>query len=98
VKPLFISRKLTKIFLMTGDQDTVINFIGTEEWIYNTGRPIVNDWAPWYYSRDGSDSNRQIGGWMVRFDRITFMTVKGAGHMVNRSLVYYNTVAQIRNF
>jgi carboxypeptidase C (cathepsin A) len=78
----FMNNTDYKILVFSGDQDTVINFIGTEEWIYNTGRPIVNDWAPWYYSRDGSDSNRQIGGWMVRFDRITFMTVKGAGHMV----------------
>jgi len=76
----FIQSTNWKIWVYSGDADTVINFIGTESWIYNLNRPVSKKWYPWNYARDGSSV--QLAGWRVDFDRITFTTIKGAGHMV----------------
>nr|CAB3504293.1 unnamed protein product [Digitaria exilis] len=39
------------------------------------GLPIKEDWSPWFH-------HEQVGGWTVVYDGLTFVTVRGAGHMV----------------
>ncbi|KAF8697794.1 hypothetical protein HU200_035280 [Digitaria exilis] len=39
------------------------------------GLPIKEDWSPWFH-------HKQVGGWTVVYDGLTFVTVRGAGHMV----------------
>jgi len=68
-----------RLWVYSGDADTVINFIGTEKWVYDLRRPVQSKWNSWSYSRVGASP--QLGGWKVRFDRLTFVTIKGAGHM-----------------
>eukprot|EP00013_Stygamoeba_regulata_P029790 CAMPEP_0177654996 /NCGR_PEP_ID=MMETSP0447-20121125/14684_1 /TAXON_ID=0 /ORGANISM="Stygamoeba regulata, Strain BSH-02190019" /LENGTH=466 /DNA_ID=CAMNT_0019158791 /DNA_START=52 /DNA_END=1452 /DNA_ORIENTATION=+ len=69
------------IWVYSGDADTMVNAIGTEEWIYALGRPHKTEWRSWHYLRHGQQE-RQVAGFSVDFDRITFRTVKGSGHMV----------------
>jgi len=76
----FMTNTKWKIWVYSGDADTVLNFIATEAWILNQNMTVVNAWAPWYYNQIGGSS--QVGGFNVQFDRMTYTTVKGAGHMV----------------
>lgn len=69
-----------KILEDSGDADTVINFLSTETWILGLKRKVVNPWAPWYYKQ--IEGTKQVAGWGVDYDRISYRTVKGAGHMV----------------
>uniref|UniRef100_A0A804QWW4 Uncharacterized protein n=1 Tax=Zea mays TaxID=4577 RepID=A0A804QWW4_MAIZE len=38
------------------------------------GLPIKEDSSPWFH-------RKQVGGWTVVYDGLTFVTVRGAGHM-----------------
>ena len=38
-------------------------------------------WRPWYV-RGSEDGTRQVAGYAVEYEGLTFATVKGAGHMV----------------
>jgi len=78
----FMNKTDYKIIVFSGDADTVVNFVGTEEWIASLGRPVSEKWSAWYYARLDGENNPQVGGWRIQYDRISFVTVKGAGHMV----------------
>jgi len=77
---MFMANTDWKIWVYSGDADTVLNFIATEAWILNQNMTVVSPWNVWYYSQ--IDGTSQIGGWNVQFDRLPYTTVKGAGHMV----------------
>jgi len=78
---LFTSKTDYKILVYSGDADTVVNFIGTEQWVLGLNLKVVSPWDAWTYSRiDGNGV--QLGGWTVVFDGLTYTTIKGAGHMV----------------
>ncbi|PRP87642.1 lysosomal protective protein-like [Planoprotostelium fungivorum] len=71
-----------KVLVYSGDQDTVINFLGTQRWVLDLQYPVTYSWAPWYYNQGFGD---QIGGYGVQFNNggnLNFTTIKGAGHMV----------------
>jgi len=40
----------------------------------------LEDYSEWTYV--AADNTRQVGGWYKKFDRLTWITIKGAGHMV----------------
>lgn len=80
-----------KILVYAGDQDCVINFLSTEAWIFKMNRPVTSAWKPWMYRRS-EHSGTQVAGWGTSFDRISFRTVKGAGHMVCSNTLYINDV------
>eukprot|EP00727_Mastigamoeba_balamuthi_P002068 m51a1_g11859 hypothetical protein (914) ;mRNA; r:503783-507973 len=65
-----------RILIFSGDLDGCIPFMGTAKWIACRGRPVKNAWRTWHL--DG-----QVAGGVIEYDRITFATVKGAGHMVS---------------
>ncbi|XP_039827402.1 serine carboxypeptidase-like 34 [Panicum virgatum] len=48
----------------------------TSSW-RRTRRPPrkIEDWSPWFH-------HKQVGGWSVVYDGLTFVTVRGAGHLV----------------
>lgn len=55
--------------------------------MYNTQKAledlnlVVNkEWRAWYYGNDPSQI--QIGGYVTEYNELTFVTVRGAGHMV----------------
>ncbi|KAF0717234.1 Aste57867_2420 [Aphanomyces stellatus] len=67
-----------KTLIFSGDADSVVNFIGTERWLGAQGLRlrVVEKWAAWF----GPD--KQLAGYTQKYDGVTFMTVKGAGHLV----------------
>jgi Serine carboxypeptidase len=69
------------VLVMSGDQDTVINFMQTEGWIHALGRTRLRSWHSWSYRRRES-VNAQVGGFGADYEGISFRTVKGGGHMV----------------
>ncbi|KAK1934562.1 Serine carboxypeptidase-like 26 [Phytophthora citrophthora] len=67
-----------KALIYSGDADSVVNFIGTERWIGGQGLKlqIKEKWRAWF----GPD--KQLAGYVQKYEGLTFKTVKGAGHMV----------------
>eukprot|EP00977_Amphora_coffeiformis_P013131 scaffold3396_cov176-Amphora_coffeaeformis.AAC.4 len=74
-----------QILIYNGDADYILSHMGNSAWI-NQGLqlPKIQDWTPWR----GSDG--QVAGYLERYQTVphggsfTFLTVKGAGHMVPR--------------
>jgi len=71
----FISQTDWRILIYSGDLDAAVPFVGTQRWIECLQRPITNDWRPWYFQN-------QTAGFRIDYQGISFMTIKGAGHMV----------------
>ncbi|KAL4615202.1 hypothetical protein ACB092_07G106800 [Castanea dentata] len=85
--------------IYSGDQDLVVPYVGTQEWIRSLNMTITADWQPWFVEG-------QIAGYTRFFTKnlyhMTFATVKGGGHtapeykprecfaMVDRWLSYYS--------
>jgi len=70
------SEKKLKILVYNGDADFIVNFVGSENWLGFMGLKILQPWSKW------SGSDTQVAGYFVRYDGMSFATVKGAGHMV----------------
>lgn len=68
------SRNLT-LLVYNGDTDMMCNFFGDEWFVDDLGRPVIDDYRPWHHED-------QVAGFVKHFDKITFMTIKGSGHMV----------------
>jgi carboxypeptidase C (cathepsin A) len=64
------------ILVYSGDDDSVCSTSGTQDWIYNLGYPITQNWASW------TDTSGQVGGYLIKFKGINFATVHNAGHEV----------------
>lgn len=72
----FLLKAGIKILVYSGDTDAIVPVSGTRLWLDTLNLPIVNSWAPW------TDSNEQVGGYVVQYQGLTFATVRNAGHMV----------------
>ncbi|XP_014499723.1 serine carboxypeptidase-like 11 [Vigna radiata var. radiata] len=69
-----LSKKGYRSLIYNGDHDLLATFLATEEWIKSLNYSIVDDWRPWI-------SNGQVAGYTRTYsNRMTFATVKGAGH------------------
>jgi len=64
-----------RMMFFSGDSDGVVPTLGTKNWIRKLSWPTVEDWRPWYADSD------QVAGYIERYDRLDFITVKGVGHM-----------------
>lgn len=66
-----------RALIYSGDHDISVPWIGTLSWIKSLGVAVFDEWRAWYV--DG-----QIAGYQVKFMndhfRLTYVTVKGAGH------------------
>lgn len=87
-----------RALIYSGDHDISVPYVATLEWIKSLGVPLFDEWRAWYV--DG-----QIAGYTTKFMndhyRLTYATVKGAGHtapeykkketleMVDRFFAYY---------
>lgn len=67
-------RKLT-LLVYNGDTDMMCNFIGDEWFVDDLNRKVIKDYEPWHV-------NNQVAGFVKHYEGITYMTVKGSGHMV----------------
>eukprot|EP00106_Octopus_bimaculoides_P009914 XP_014777356.1 PREDICTED: lysosomal protective protein-like [Octopus bimaculoides] len=69
-----------RIMLYNGDVDMACNFLG-DEWFLNSLKlKIVTPRKAWHYT--SNDGSQQVAGFVKQFQNVTFVTVRGAGHMV----------------
>ncbi|KAK6241547.1 hypothetical protein SCA6_006936 [Theobroma cacao] len=64
-----------RVWLFSGDTDGRLPVTSTRYTLNKLGLNIIEDWTPWY-------SHREVGGWTVTYEGLTFITVRGAGHQV----------------
>jgi len=85
----------TRVLVYSGDTDAAVPFTDTQYWISYANylitpiglltvvsffrqllnQPVQSLWKPWYL-------NNQVAGFVSQYTGLTFVTVKGAGHMV----------------
>jgi len=65
-----------RILIYSGDTDAAVPFNGTQKWISNLKLPILSAWRSWRVDRDN------LAGYRTIYDGLTFVVVKGTGHMV----------------
>jgi carboxypeptidase C (cathepsin A) len=65
------------ILIYSGDTDGAVPINGTQRWIRNLNLDIVSPWKSWK-----SDDINSIAGYRTIYKGLTFVTVKGTGHMV----------------
>jgi carboxypeptidase C (cathepsin A) len=68
------------ILVYSGDDDSVCATSGSQDWIYNLGYKITNNWKSWMYTDDTFGD--QLGGYVIQFAGFNFATIHGAGHEV----------------
>ncbi|KAK2358428.1 serine carboxypeptidase [Trifolium repens] len=64
-----------KIWIYSGDADGRVPAIGTRYCVEALGLPLKSTWRPWYH-------HNQVGGRIVEYEGLTYVTIRGAGHMV----------------
>ncbi|XP_057476368.1 serine carboxypeptidase-like 26 [Actinidia eriantha] len=64
-----------KIWIYSGDTDGRVPVIGSRYCIEALGLPLKSAWRSWYH-------DHQVGGRIVEYEGLTFVTVRGAGHLV----------------
>jgi len=75
IYPTLIKNYRTLIF--NGDVDACVPYNGNEEWTESLGLPVKQGWHAWFV-------DEQVAGYVTTYDvnNFSFLTVKGAGHMV----------------
>ena len=72
-----------RIMVYYGDVDAAVPYNGGERWTVNLGYPILEQWRPWTI-----DGKQAMAGYVQIFStndtkyNFTYVTVRGAGHMV----------------
>uniref|UniRef100_A0A4Q8K548 Carboxypeptidase n=1 Tax=Liphistius sp. SGP-2016 TaxID=1905180 RepID=A0A4Q8K548_9ARAC len=61
--------------IYNGDVDMACNFLGDEWFADSLQLPVIEHYREWTF-------NEQIAGFVKRYQNLTFLTVKGSGHMV----------------
>ncbi|KAK9106321.1 hypothetical protein Syun_022332 [Stephania yunnanensis] len=64
-----------RIWVFSGDVDGRIPVTATRYSLNKLGLKTIEDWSPWY-------NNKEVGGWTIIYDKLTFVTIRGAGHQV----------------
>ncbi|PKA54982.1 Serine carboxypeptidase-like 34 [Apostasia shenzhenica] len=64
-----------RVWVFSGDVDGRVPVTSTRYALNKLGLKTKKAWSPWYTSK-------QVGGWMIIYDGLTFVTVRGAGHEV----------------
>ena len=73
----WVKTKPFDILIYNGDADYILSHMGNTAWITRgLNATVTTKWQKWR----GSD--RQVAGYYEEYDGLTFLTVKGAGHMV----------------
>ena len=69
-----------KFLVYSGDVDAAVPWLGTLLWIKDLEKDgiikLETDWRPW------NASTLQVGGFTLQYDKMTFKTVREAGHQV----------------
>ncbi|XP_061357031.1 serine carboxypeptidase-like 26 [Gastrolobium bilobum] len=64
-----------QIWIFSGDADGRVPVIGTRYCVEALGLPLKSSWRSWYH-------DDQVGGRIVEYEGVTYVTVRGAGHLV----------------
>ncbi|XP_027166169.1 serine carboxypeptidase-like 2 [Coffea eugenioides] len=81
-----LSTKGYRSLIYSGDHDMLLPYLGTEDWIRSLSYPIIDDWRQWIHQG-------QVAGYTRTYaNKMTFATVKGAGHIAP-----YNKPAECRS-
>eukprot|EP01012_Entosiphon_sulcatum_P013216 TRINITY_DN1848_c0_g1_i1.p1 TRINITY_DN1848_c0_g1~~TRINITY_DN1848_c0_g1_i1.p1 ORF type:complete len:449 (-),score=58.50 TRINITY_DN1848_c0_g1_i1:1106-2452(-) len=73
---LIKSRPDLRIWILSGDNDSVCGTLGTQSWIRNLGFVVSQEWKAWKL-------NGQVSGWTLQFyEGLILTTVHTAGHEV----------------
>ncbi|KAF9620895.1 hypothetical protein IFM89_015292 [Coptis chinensis] len=77
ISPIYtkLAKAGLRIWVYSGDADGRVPVIGSRYWIEALGLPLKASWRSWYH-------NNQVGGRIVEYEGLTFVTVRGAGHLV----------------
>ncbi|KAL5006080.1 hypothetical protein ScPMuIL_017238 [Solemya velum] len=69
-----------RMLVYNGDVDMACNFLGDEWFVDDLNIPVIAARKAWYYLDDMK--TKQVAGFVKQFKDITFVTVRGSGHMV----------------
>ncbi|KAG5573963.1 hypothetical protein H5410_063729 [Solanum commersonii] len=64
-----------KIWIFSGDVDGRVPLIGTRDCVEALNLTLKSPWHSWFL-------NKQVAGRVVEYEGLTFVTVRGAGHLV----------------
>jgi serine carboxypeptidase-like clade 1 len=68
-----------RVLIFNGDVDACVPYTGNEYWTSHLGYTVDEAWRPW-------EVNDQVAGYVTTYkappNGFTFLTIKGAGHMV----------------
>ncbi|KAM7257354.1 hypothetical protein ACFE04_013095 [Oxalis oulophora] len=70
-----LMRNNITVWVYSGDTDLAITVTSTRYAINSLKLPIKSSWRPWY-------TNSEVGGYLVEYEGLSFVTVRGAGHFV----------------
>ena len=76
IYPTLLENKI-RILIYSGDTDGAVPVNGTQKWISNLGLEVIKPWRSWKCN-DGD----MVSGYVTEYKGLTFVTVKGTGHMV----------------
>lgn len=66
-----------RILIYSGDTDAAVPVNGTQKWISNLKLNVKKPWRSWRI-----DNPNAVAGYITEYEGLTFVTVKGTGHMV----------------
>ncbi|XP_064599053.1 lysosomal protective protein-like [Liolophura sinensis] len=69
-----------RVLVYNGDVDMACNFLGDEWFVDSLNQPKPKERKAWYYI--AADGTKQVAGFVKQYERLTFVTVRGSGHMV----------------
>ncbi|RWR97994.1 Peptidase S10 [Cinnamomum micranthum f. kanehirae] len=64
-----------RVWIFSGDTDGRVPVTSTRYTLNKLGLNTTEEWATWY-------SHKEVGGWTIIYEGLTFVTVRGAGHQV----------------
>lgn len=84
---LLLHHSNLKFLVYSGDVDAAVPWLGTILWIKDLEKDgtikLVKDWSPWFVKDWGPFyPTSQVGGFTLEYDKLTFKTVRDAGHQV----------------
>ena len=72
------SQQKLKIWLYSGDTDSVVSLNGTQRWLEKLNLTVDKPWNKWKVA----DDDTKISGFSIKYkENITFLTVRETGHM-----------------
>lgn len=66
-----------KLLKYSGDTDMAVPFTGTIRWIDALNLNVESQYRPWSVS-----GSKEVAGFVIKYEGLTFATIKGTGHMV----------------